>query len=108
MLVALLFFGLGRYSKSNAPAEVRIEEPAIDLTQIYNKLNSLTPQLTESPSSVAGENTAKCEGKIKGNISSSSRIYHMPGGAFYNRTAPEMCFDKESEAQAAGFRKSQR
>jgi len=51
--------------------------------------------------------TEKCY--IKGNIGSGgSKIYHMPGGAFYERTNPEMCFDTEAEAQTAGFRKSQR
>ncbi|OGE86632.1 MAG: hypothetical protein A3J48_01675 [Candidatus Doudnabacteria bacterium RIFCSPHIGHO2_02_FULL_46_11] len=52
------------------------------------------------------ENGVVC--RIKGNISSSSRIYHLPGGSFYDRTDPEMCFNTEAEAQAAGFRKSSR
>lgn len=108
ILVALLFFGLGRISNRSGSTTVRIEEPAIDLTQVYNKLNSLTPQLTESVGNVAGQNTADCQGKIKGNISSSNKIYHLPGGAFYARTVPEMCFNTEAEAQAAGFRRSQR
>jgi competence protein ComEC len=46
---------------------------------------------------------------IKGNVSSSGeRIYHVPGGAFYARTKPEECFATEQDAQAAGYRKSQR
>lgn len=45
---------------------------------------------------------------IKGNISSKTKIYHMPGGSFYERTDPEMCFNSEGEAQAAGFTKSSR
>lgn len=45
-----------------------------------------------------------CAGKIKG---SSSRIYHVPGDAFYKRTTkPIACFDTEAEATAAGFTKS--
>ena|SRR5690554_2131039 len=56
----------------------------------------------------ASDNTGCAPGQIKGNISSSGRIYHIPGGAFYNRTDPEMCFNTEAEAQAAGFRRSQR
>lgn len=60
-------------------------------------------------STVAGESTElNCEGKIKGNISSSGKIYHVPGGAFYKRTVPEICFNTEADAQAAGFRKSKR
>lgn len=45
---------------------------------------------------------------VKGNISSTSKIYHVKGGAFYNRVAPEQCFNTEAEAKAAGFRKSSR
>jgi cell division protein FtsN len=46
--------------------------------------------------------------QIKGNISSKSKIYHMPGGAFYDRTQAEQCFATEAEAIAAGFKKSSR
>ncbi len=103
ILVAALFYNLGRFAARNEPPEVRIEEPALDLSQIYNNLNSLGSQ-------VAGESTEvlDCEGKIKGNISASAKIYHLPGGAFYNRTNPEACFDSEEQARAAGFRKSKR
>jgi hypothetical protein len=46
---------------------------------------------------------------VKGNISSTgSKIYHVKGGAFYDRVKPEQCFNTEAEAQAAGFRKSSR
>lgn len=43
---------------------------------------------------------------IKGN--SNSMIYHLPGQQFYNVTNPEKCFAHESDARAAGYRKSQR
>lgn len=43
---------------------------------------------------------------IKGNA--SSMIYHVPGGAFYERTNPEECFADEGAAQRAGYRKSKR
>lgn len=51
---------------------------------------------------------------IKGNVNSSGeKIYHTPGGAFYNRTdiKPEegdRWFCTTAEAQAAGFRPSSR
>lgn len=42
---------------------------------------------------------------IKGNHSSSGDyIYHIPGGTFYERTRPEVCFASEDEAQTAGYR----
>lgn len=50
--------------------------------------------------------------RIKGNISSSGdRIYHVPGGEFYERTVitrsrGERMFCSEQEARAAGWRRS--
>jgi hypothetical protein len=46
------------------------------------------------------------EAPIKGNA--SSRIYHMPSGAYYGRTKAEQCFATEQDAQNAGYRKAQR
>lgn len=50
---------------------------------------------------------------IKGNISSGGKIYHLPGGSFYDRTvidtsAGERWFCSETEANLAGWRKSKR
>lgn len=46
---------------------------------------------------------------IKGNLSSrGEKIYHVPGGAFYDKTKPEYCFRSEKDAQKAGFRRSKR
>lgn len=47
------------------------------------------------------------EGLIKGNINrKGDKIYHMPGGAYYNDTVAEMYFKTEKEAVENGFRKS--
>ena len=62
---------------------------------------NLTPAHANTNSTVTA--TADCY--IKG---SKSRIYHMPGGSFYDRTNPVQCFASEAEAQAAGFTKSSR
>jgi hypothetical protein len=87
------------------------------------KYNSSKPQNKEvskeadMPAKTTGDTTPATESKntepktctkIKGNISSKSKIYHVPGGAFYDRTQEEMCFENEAEAQAAGFKKSSR
>ncbi len=51
---------------------------------------------------------------IKGNIGrKGTRIYHMPGGAYYGRTKineakGERCFQTEAEARVAGWRRSKR
>jgi len=45
---------------------------------------------------------------IKGNINSKGeKIYHVPGGRYYDRVIPERWFFTEEEARAAGFRPSQ-
>ncbi|MGC5168195.1 GmrSD restriction endonuclease domain-containing protein [Luteimicrobium sp. DT211] len=43
---------------------------------------------------------------IKGN--ESSHIFHMPGGQYYDRTAPEVCFATKAAAIAHGYRQSKR
>ena len=43
---------------------------------------------------------------IKGNRNSG--IYHVPGGSLYDSTRPEQCFAQPSDAEAAGYRRSQR
>ena len=46
---------------------------------------------------------------LKGNINSKGeKIYHVPGGAYYSKTKPEVCFRTERDAQKAGFRRSMR
>lgn len=72
-----------------------------------------TPTATPSPG-VAGvcDYSGTSEPVIKGNISASDeRIYHVPGGAFYDKTVineanGERWFCSEKEAIAAGWRKS--
>lgn len=45
--------------------------------------------------------------QIKGNINSKGeKIYHVPGGRYYEQTKPEEWFDTEEDAIKAGFRKS--
>lgn len=46
-------------------------------------------------------------GLIKGNINSKGeKIYHVPGGRFYEKTVAEEYFETEDEAIASGYRKS--
>ena len=39
--------------------------------------------------------------EIKGNA--SSKLYHVPGSAFYNRTVAELWFATTEDAEAAGY-----
>ncbi|MEW9671301.1 hypothetical protein [Ammoniphilus sp. 3BR4] len=50
-----------------------------------------------------------CNGGVKGNISNKGeRIYHVPGGQFYNKTKAEYCFKTTEQARKAGFRASKK
>ncbi len=108
--VVLMFFvglGVGKYEKPERRQNVQTN---------YTTPTSKAPESTKAPQ-VAGDSTSATSSKtaltsgdcfIKGNISSNSKIYHIKGGAFYDRTNAEQCFNSEAEAQAAGFRKSSR
>jgi len=55
------------------------------------------------------EGATSDDSKIKGNINSKGeKIYHMPDGAYYDKTDAEQWFNTEAEAKEAGFRKSKR
>lgn len=62
---------------------------------------------SKNTSSDGKENNTSCKGKIKGNA--NSKIYHVPGGEYYNLNMKHIVwFCSESDAQKAGYRKSQR
>lgn len=69
-------------------------------------------EMATSPSEMNEETfvDASCENPtIKGNINSKGeKIYHMPGGQYYDVTIAEAMFCNEQEAADAGFRASKR
>lgn len=76
-------------------------KPAITIEEVFVPVNNYTPIVSGIQS-----NPLTCDGKVKG---SASKVYHLPGGSFYNRvTNPERCFQTEAEAIESGFRKSSR
>lgn len=63
------------------------------------------PQLTQPEAEPVYRNQFGCA--IKGNRSRRGEwIYHLPGRPYYDQTRPEELFCTESEAQAAGYRRS--
>ncbi|MCC3375471.1 phospholipase D family protein [Cohnella sp. REN36] len=56
----------------------------------------------------AAASVAPCTApEIKGNINAKGdKIYHVPGGASYDRTKAEEMFCTEADAEAAGFRRA--
>lgn len=76
------------------------------VTPAVTRAPSPPPSRPTSTSPIPGTWNCPSWAPIKGNA--SSMIYHVPGGAYYDRTNPEKCFTTESAAQAAGYRKSKR
>lgn len=90
----------------NRPTDTKPAVSASSSTTNYNQTaaNVQTPGFGATPDT--GSGVLDCAGKIKG---STSHKYHLPGGAFYDKTThPIACFDTEAEAVAAGFTKSSR
>jgi len=112
LAVFIAGFGTGRISNggSTGAAEKRsltnYTTNTGDKTKAANN-NASTKAATNANSSpkttVAPVDPANCY--IKG---SKSKTYHVPGGAFYERTTPAACFNSEEEATAAGYKKSSR
>ncbi len=94
-----------------AVEEVAVEEAAVEETapEAADSDNDGESDATdESPhgdgSRLATDDDAMPEGfEIKGNA--SSKLYHVPGSSFYDRTKAEVWFATEEAAEAAGFQK---
>jgi micrococcal nuclease len=70
----------------------------------------LTAENAFTPSTAPAVSNGKCATPtIKGNINSKGeKIFHVPGGDYYNVTKAEEMFCSEQDALDAGFRKSKR
>lgn len=124
VLIFLVGFGTGRYDRGAQNLKRRAQsnytkspdnqqKAGTDATTSQDQLDKgqVAGQTTGNDGAAVGKNQTKNETNclIKGNISTKGdKIYHVKGGAFYDRTNPELCFNSESEAKAAGFRKSSR
>ena len=96
LLIGLSLVGMA-YMAQNSPGPARL---------------GLTPLPATSPAPAGAGRVAPtgmiCPAShpIKGNR--SSMIYHRPGAEFYDQTRPEDCFASPADAEAAGYRASQR
>lgn len=114
VLVFIVGFGSGRF------AGKKQETKSSDMTNYTTNTNKTKVDETDTKeagvaAAVLGEATTtpapsvNTNCVIKGNISSTGRkLYHVKGGAFYERVKPEQCFNTKTEAQAAGFTASAR
>lgn len=111
VIVFFLGFGTGRVESSiGAKSAVSAKKEQVDYTikSEDKPTQSLPPPVAAkvNPPSSGAQDPADCV--VKGNISGKNKIYHIKGGAFYNRVKPELCFPDSQAAEAAGFVKSQR
>lgn len=115
LLMFVVGFGVGEYRKNSRRDSVNVQSNyTTNTSKTQTKQADGQPEAAQdmppAQTAVAGISTkASAACKIKGNISAKGdKVYHLPGGAFYERTRPEQCFNTESDAVAAGFRKSSR
>lgn len=109
LLMFFLGFGVGSYDKQSQKIINRKKQsnynikPFVEPKPQAQKQGEVAGKSTSSAASLGG----LCA--VKGNISAKGKkIYHIKGGAFYEKTKAEQCFDSEAGARAAGFVKSSR
>lgn len=98
--------GVGIWSVENYAQEDGFYAEAIENEQKEDPSKS-APSSDQS-ASFAPDQNGSCKGEIKGNQGSNDWIYHLPDGAYYEKTKAEECFSTEQAAQDAGYRKSAR
>jgi len=108
LLVFVIGFGTGRYEREVNINREKIQNQQanyITKSSVSTTADSNKKDEPQAPTQVLGASADKlCP--VKGNM--TSKIYHVPGGAFYNTLKSPRCFNTEAEAVAAGFRKSSR
>jgi hypothetical protein len=63
----------------------------------------------DDPTAPTSSGECPDDAPIKGNVSESGeKIFHAPGWEFYSRTGAEECFSTPADAEAAGYRASER
>lgn len=81
----------------------KIENKSSNLKEVQPIKRNLTPKNVKTTEHGPNGET------IKGNISKrGEKIYHVPGGQFYEVTIPEKWFFTPQDAEKAGYRRSKR
>lgn len=92
--------------------EVQATAPATEQEAAPVEIEKITPvapiaETTKKVDNVRRDGPGPNGETIKGNINSKGeKIYHMPNGAYYNKTDPEAWFFTREEAEATGYRAS--
>lgn len=112
ILVFLSGYGIGRHYGADSKINGQVQGNYTTKTPVKQTLETTGEgemKAEEKPAVETAQSKITGPCTIKGNIGAGNKkIYHMQGGAFYDRTQEEMCFNTEAEAKAAGFVKSSR
>ena len=109
---AIVRFAMARRTKSQPSAPQAPEWAPLRSTTPKSSASDapITSTKVETPSEpdwiAPVDGTCPLSHPVKGNA--NSRIYHLPGGRFYDSTVPERCYRDESAAEADGMRASKR
>ncbi len=120
ILMFFIGFGTGHFTKpqsnkNNLPSNYTTKSQAAPATAeggtAVGQVEAATATATDAKAQTQAGLPAKANATagdctIKGNP--SSKIYHVPGGAFYDRLKSPVCFSSEAGAKTAGYRKSSR
>lgn len=79
-----------------------------ETTKNEQKNNQTVTNKPSSSNSIPDANGDGICNDVKGNQGSSGWIYHVPGGASYDKTNPEELFCTTQDAESAGYRASAR
>jgi hypothetical protein len=111
LIVVLIFivgFGAGRSGGDNKKSQNISNYNTKETTKPIENKEADAPIPTITETKIENPAVTNQAGECKTIKGSKSKIYHLPGGVFYDRTKAFTCFASESEAQVAGYRKSSR
>ena len=101
VLVGGGYCGYRAWSRRQSSAAVAPQWPPMPVAETENV--AATPAHTSIPRWLAPVNGSCPDGyPVKAN--DNSRIYHVPGGRFYERTTAERCYANADDAMADGYR----
>ncbi len=111
LLVFIVGFGSGKFVKEKKSSESSTVPTNYTTKKVVKPITAegegIEAKVLETATTVPAAVIEKCI--IKGNIpAKGKKLYHVQGGAFYQRVKAEQCFNTEQEALAAGYEKSSR
>ncbi|MFT8321572.1 MAG: thermonuclease family protein [Bacillus sp. (in: firmicutes)] len=104
--VAYIYAPNTRYVDLFTDIQKEAQEKSVGIWQVenYAQEDGFHKELIHSKEKTSKNTDTSKACKIKGNITSSAKIYHTPDSRWYKQTKAEVMFCTEEEAVEAGFR----